>query len=1139
MKIRITGRRKLPKAQVGGECPQGYAKDINGNCMPVLNINSQQSSNLWGNFNQASVPKTPVQQQQQATALPRIDMSGFMPKRILSEADIPAEERPAAEVEVKQPETFTQQMAKTGLGPNPFNNDAVGKQVQQAYDSNPALARNYDAGIGNAMYGNLKPFQSRKELKNYTKWFNEKYGTDHKVPFMSADRVKAVSDIAGIMNPLAVAANVLDQNRQNKELERAYRESLVSQGPVDYSRNRGDYEVNTGMVDPYNTGAKSKGQFTSFFYTPQFETGGPISLGPISFSDDPVRRNVYEYDLGYVPEAPVAASASPATTRSTSEPVESNVNFSLSSDFKEYARKANAYIRKVNPDTNISGEMLAAGAQRAMQQYGRTVPVELALAQLQLEGYLEKRKTPNKPQRTNNPFNVGNTDSGATITHSDDPRTGTSALQSGVNAYYDLMARSYLKKRTPNELLNNFVNYAGNRYASAPHYEAGLKKIINNIQKTPFEEGGMYENPDNMRIRITKEPMENMAYGGQLGYGFDLGGRRVYTDMPESKTESVSNTMGPVPREMATIEAEKGETILNQDGHFLIGGESHANGGTPLAAEGGDFIFSKKLKMKDPEEQSYFNKSFKKSGYGYADVAKQYNMNKYKAILQDPNSDPIAKRTAELMLGNFEKKLGMLAMLQEKSKGFPQGMPAVAKRALGQVEYGGFIPEMAYGGYLEEYQTKGEVTPRPIKTKEEFDKLIASGKYKQVPGTNNWEYYNKVVKPGTQDQTVVHKGTPGKKYVGRITPAWLKKYDTPEKRAAYNKAKREEIAKNSLYAGTPDRTEVIKGRPEEVIEERDLITYSYEPGTMIPPGTGGGKPGTPGDIPGVPKFDPSEPNIPYGWTQPDKNNLMLALMNKARIRKYGSVRKDVNPVTGDFRNMDWRGRAAELQGTYNSQMNQLGTYQSPTSLAANASFMQGQQAENLMNRAIDPIENANVQGYNVVGDRNMAAINQALAGAAQNAFMRSFDRANLNQTFDNSMAGADKGIVQTINQGDVNAAGIYNTNQVESDTHYIDPRSLRMKFNSPAARAQYIAAMRNAGPNDNDMAAQYMATYKKLEGLSPEERKAAMEIIYGTKGGRTSTTTYPFNPAMNRSTVQQPFPPGFVFNPNMNQAGMF
>lgn len=953
-----------------------------------------------------------------------------------------------------------------------------------------------------------------------------------------------MNNFMGVMNPLAFSANILEQNKQNKEIERAYRLSLVSQGPVQYTENRGDYEINTGMVDPYNTGAKSKGQFTNPFYLPMAEDG--LSLGPISFSDEPVRRNVYQYANDYVEINPRNVRAATDNTYVKRSPVVLD-KIELNADFEQYAQKAEKYIKKVNPNTDVTGNMLAAGAQMAYQKTGKIVPVELALAQLQQEGYLAKGSKPNKPQRTKNPFNVGNTDDGSVVNHD--------TLQSGINTYYDLMSRQYLSARNPEQLLENFVNRAGNRYASDRNYENALKKLIKNMQAS-LEYGGLVDDKtESMKIRITQQPSKSMKYGGQLGNGLDLGARKVYTDMPDSFSDSVSNTIGPVPREEATIEAEKGETILNDEGHFIIGGKSHAEGGTPLAAEEGDFIFSKKLKMKDPQQMAYFNKSFKKGGYGYADVAKQYNMNKYKSILQDSNADPIAKRTAELMLTNYENKLGMLAMAQEASKGFPQGIPGIAQKVMGEAAYGGYIPEMGYGGYLKEYETGGPGGPRKVK-KSEISSFEKQG-YTRVGNSNVWRKENKTIEvkdvipgkvtPGTQGTPgtgptvgrAIPGGKPGKQWEdwikaqlqkgvtidelvkkGHGTPGGLKPYE-PFYKPATQGAPGQGPTKEPDTCPDGYTLNPTTGKCEKTNSSFDEITY---------------------DEPIIPKVPPYTPpgEIPYGWTQQDKNNALLALMNRAGIRKYGSVRRDVNPVLGDFRNMDWRGRAAELQGTYNSQMNQLGTYQSPTSMAANASFMAGQQSENLINRAIDPIEQSNVQGYNTVGDRNMQVINSAIAGAAQNTFLRSQDRALLNQNYDNAIREGDKGVVQAINQGMTNASGIYNTNLVESDTYYYDPRTLKMKFNSPEAKAKYYAAMRNAGPSDGDIAAQYMATRRKLDGLPEEEKKAAMEYIFGMKGlGKTSSTSYPYNPRMNKTTTQQPILPAgytpYEFNPYMYQ----
>ena len=99
------------------------------------------------------------------------------------------------------------------------------------------------------------------------------------------------------------------------------------------------------------------------------------------------------------------------------------------------------------------------------------------------------------------------------------------------------------------------------------------------------EEGGQTNNL--MKIRIVSGPSK-MEYGGQSNYGLDLGQRNVYSEMPKSKSESVKNTITSVPREMANIEAEGGETVygdLDDDGileQMKIGGPRHTEGGVPL-----------------------------------------------------------------------------------------------------------------------------------------------------------------------------------------------------------------------------------------------------------------------------------------------------------------------------------------------------------------------------------------------------------------------------------------------------------------------------------------------------------------------------------------------------------------------------
>jgi hypothetical protein len=135
----------------------------------------------------------------------------------------------------------------------------------------------------------------------------------------------------------------------------------------------------------------------------------------------------------------------------------------------------------------------------------------------------------------------------------------------------------------------------------------------------------------------------------------------------------------------------KGETAfgdINGDGfteHMLIGGKRHSKGGTPLNLPDGTFIFSDTAAMKinDLEILAKFGK--KSGSFTPAELAKPYDINKYRTILEDPNSDKVDKKSAELMIKNINLKLGALALAQEAKKGFPQGIPEVAQPYMQQM----------------------------------------------------------------------------------------------------------------------------------------------------------------------------------------------------------------------------------------------------------------------------------------------------------------------------------------------------------------------------------------------------------------------------------------------------------------------
>lgn len=227
--------------------------------------------------------------------------------------------------------------------------------------------------------------------------------------------------------------------------------------------------------------------------------------------------------------------------------------------------------------------------------------------------------------------------------------------------------------------------------AAMSHAPEFLQKYLPGVVNT----GNQVRRFDTAYDLLTKQyggdyDLDAMAYGGQYGHSLDLGSRVIDNEMGQTDPNEVRDTLQAVPRDMANLEAERGETAygdLDDDGemeHSKIGGKRHSEGGTPLNLKPGTFIYSdtKSMKLKG-QALAQFGKSVStKKGYTPAQLAKQYELNKYKAILADPNADQYQKRTAEMMMNNNKFKLAQLALAQEAKKGFPQGIPQAAMMAL-------------------------------------------------------------------------------------------------------------------------------------------------------------------------------------------------------------------------------------------------------------------------------------------------------------------------------------------------------------------------------------------------------------------------------------------------------------------------
>tara|TARA_R110001606_G_scaffold35124_2_gene102566 strand:- start:7681 stop:10359 length:2679 start_codon:yes stop_codon:yes gene_type:complete len=342
-----------------------------------------------------------------------------------------------------------------------------------------------------------------------------------------------------------------------------------------------------------------------------------------------------------------------------------------------------------------------------------------------------------------------------------------------------------------------------------------------------------------MKVRIKSlGGLNKKAYGGQQPDGaLDVtpaawGGG----DMSSAKKGAeVKQSLTAVPRKEANLEAEGGETAFGPisgdtiPDHFNIKGPRHHKGGVPLNLPDDTFIFSDtaKMKIKDPKILKMFGKTPKKGGYTPAELAKPYDINKYKAILMDPNSDDKARNTAELMIKNFIMKLGALALAQESKKGFPQGIPEMAKPYM---EANGISEEQLIPQEPQEQQMAQEGSPQQMPSGE------PTAQPQQMPQQGMMNYggfsnLNKFVYAADGlvvegDQTGLITDLPSNPWVDAFqnqnTPAnpYITENQTPNIQIDPIQ-QIDPISNNMINDGSVNKTETIIDKPEDHYTEEE------------------------------------------------------------------------------------------------------------------------------------------------------------------------------------------------------------------------------------------------------------------------------------------------------------------------------
>jgi hypothetical protein len=262
--------------------------------------------------------------------------------------------------------------------------------------------------------------------------------------------------------------------------------------------------------------------------------------------------------------------------------------------------------------------------------------------------------------------------------------------------------QTYMDSRTgPQVLWESMPNFLSGSGAAALPGKSRLKDNMRDSYMNNYTDWLRYMESQGYRFGGTPE----MAYGGQSGYGLNLNARRSYVEGADGPQDSYGRTLAPVDREDATYEAEQGEVIvgdLDRDGRkemLTFGGKPHSQGGTPANQEGFIFSKTKSMALRGPIVEKFGKKAGTR--HTIADLAKQYDLTKLKAILDDPKADPLTQKTAELLRDQYESKLADLAMVQESMKGFPQGVPDIAAKKYGSAPMGTEVqagPMAAYGG---------------------------------------------------------------------------------------------------------------------------------------------------------------------------------------------------------------------------------------------------------------------------------------------------------------------------------------------------------------------------------------------------------------------------------------------------------
>lgn len=425
------------------------------------------------------------------------------------------------------------------------------------------------------------------------------------------------------------------------------------------------------------------------------------------------------------------------------------------------------------------------------------------------------------------------------------------------------------------------------------------------------------------RIRIKKEggPLYHQNANMSLNQGLV-----VQKDGEPSIRNTIQESDTP------NTEVEKGEVVLKNDNSQLlkVGGKPHYMGGTKVALEPSDFVFSHYLK---PGEEIVEMLDGTKKNKSFADIMSK-EVKGYNQAIHNLNTtdDQYIKNAATFTAKEVLNKAVKTAFAQELMKGLPNGIPSFIQE---QEEDNQEEPMMKKGGLV--YMQKAGEKPKSVNRKE-YDENLKKG-----------------FVPQEDDPFTAVRETPGKQGKSSKNKDFNKTYDYfhrlhPEKTTLKN-GKRVFTWRGKEYDANLGTKEVIQYKPDtgEMITSTNQRVQNMPSPKPVPPFIK-----TP-PVENPPSKTPPDRDDFSTWEKPyydsgygvmDMVSIMSPYLNP--INRYAPIRQKINAPQINPNLVDFTQQRQSIKGM-TSTMGRQNALISPNSSVASSRNAQ------LLGQALNPL----------------------------------------------------------------------------------------------------------------------------------------------------------------------------------------